>query len=140
MFVSQLLDVIIGTVFVYLVLSFLCSGINELIAKLLTSRSRHLEGWLERFFADPTLLQQFHDQPLIKELANHPITGALSHMPFMELLVGSGKTPAYIPSRTFTLALLNVIGSGNLTTATRTLEDVRKDLSPQFAETRREYR
>jgi hypothetical protein len=129
MFTLQLLDVIIGTVFVYLVLSLLCSGINELIAKLLTSRSRHLEGWLERFFNDTDLLQQFHNQPLIKELTNHPITGALSRIPFMELLVGSGKTPAYIPSRTFTLALLNVIASADLTTATRTLDDVRKKLN-----------
>jgi hypothetical protein len=125
----QLLDVIIGLVFMYLSLSLICSGINEWIAQLLTSRSRHLEGWLSRFLSDPGLLSEFLEQPLIKELTNRPYRQQIAQNQLIRKVIGSGKTPAYIPSRTFVLTLLDIFAPVDSTTGKRSLDDIRGEIT-----------
>jgi hypothetical protein len=124
-----ILDVVIGLVFVYLSLSLLCSGINEWIARLLTSRSRHLEGWLSRFFSDPTLLTRFQEQPLIKELSNRPYRQRIAQNQLIKKVIGSGKIPAYIPSHTFVLTLLDLFAPVDPTTGKRSLDDIRGNIT-----------
>ena len=114
----QLLDVVIGTVFVYLSLSLLCSGINEFIAKVLASRAGNLEKWLKFFFGNSGLFQKFQEHALIKGLTQQDKefrrqTGYEVLDNIINWLTQPGKQPAYISSQTFMLALLDVVALVN---------------------------
>lgn len=89
-FGSTMLEVAIGMVFVYLLLSLLCSALSEFIELLFKFRARDLEKGIVRLLNDPQLARTFFEQPLIKPLFNE------------------GRKPSYIPARTFSLALWNM--------------------------------
>src|SRR5262245_9052973 len=84
---STLLEVAIGVIFVYLLLSLLCSAFSELIESFVKYRARYLEKGIGKLLNDPGLAKSFFDHPLIKPL---------------------GEKPSYIPARTFSLALWNM--------------------------------
>jgi cell division septation protein DedD len=86
-FGSTLLEVAIGIVFVYLLLSLLCSALSELLEAFIKYRSRDLEKGIRNLLDNPGLAESFFNHPLIKPL---------------------GENPSYIPSRTFSLALWNL--------------------------------
>lgn len=88
---STLLEVGIGVVFVYLLLSLLCSAFNELIESFAKYRARDLETGIRRLLSDPGLAEAFFNHPLVKPL---------------------GEKPSYIPARTFSLALWNLATAG----------------------------
>lgn len=109
MFGSTILDVAVGMAFFYLLLSVVCSSLNEFLESLLRNRAKGLEDGIERLLGDPALAKQLYDHPLIKPLSVDK------------------AGPSYIPSSTFSLALLNMAG------ATRSFADIRKtvtDLPP----------
>ena len=89
-FGSTLLEVAIGIVFVYLLVSLLCSALNELIEAWLKYRARYLERGIRKLLSDPGLADQFFNHPLVRPL---------------------GEKPSYIPARTFSLALWNIATS-----------------------------
>ena len=65
---STILEVAIGLVFVYLLLSLICSAVNEWIVGLLSLRAQFLRKGVENLLADPVLkglADQFfaHDHP-----------------------------------------------------------------------------
>jgi hypothetical protein len=84
---STILEVAIGMVFVYLLLSLVCSAVGEFIEALLGYRSKDLKKGIATLLNDPKLVEQLYQHPLVQAL---------------------GKTPSYIPSRTFSLALWNI--------------------------------
>src|ERR1043166_7273217 len=92
MFGSDTLDVAIGLVFVYLVVSLVCSAAAELVEMLMKQRGKHLYDGVV------SLLQS--------EAPN------LYKQPLVQSLTKSGNLPSYIPSRSFALAVLNLIGGG----------------------------
>jgi hypothetical protein len=92
MFGSQTLDVAIGMVFVYLLLSLICSAANEVIESKLKNRAKSLELGIRNLLRDKGLADKLYAHDLISGL-------------FTEK---RGK-PSYIPSRTFALALLNTV-------------------------------
>lgn len=87
LFGSTLLEVAIGIIFVYLLVSLLCSALNELIEAWLKYRARYLEEGIRRLLSDPGLADTLFNHPLVKPL---------------------GDNPSYIPARTFSLALWNI--------------------------------
>jgi hypothetical protein len=91
LFGSTLLEVAIGVVFVYLLVSVLCSALNELIEAWLKYRARYLEQGIRKLLSDPGLAESFLNHPLVKPL---------------------GENPSYIPARTFSLALWNIATTG----------------------------
>ncbi|MGZ3624434.1 MAG: hypothetical protein ACXVDN_24195 [Ktedonobacteraceae bacterium] len=96
MFGSYILDVAIGLVFVYMLLSLLCSTINEqVITRILSLRAKTLEAGIQNMLADPqgTLTKQVYDNPLIKGLSQN----AFSENP---------RKPSYIPSNLFAQAVV----------------------------------
>ena len=96
MFGSYILDVAIGLVFVYMLLSLLCSTINEqVITRILSLRAKTLEAGIKNMLADPQgdLTKQVYDNALIKGLSQH----ALSEKP---------RKPSYIPSDLFAQAVM----------------------------------
>jgi len=95
MFGSQTLDVAIGMVFVYLLLSLICSAANEVIESKLKNRAKSLELGIRNLLGDKGLADELYAHDLVKGLFTDK----------------QGK-PSYIPSRTFALALLNTVFPG----------------------------
>jgi hypothetical protein len=91
-FGSTLLEVAIGVIFVYLLLSLLCSAFSELIESFIKYRARDLEKGIGKLLDNPKLAEDFFNHPLIKPL---------------------GEKPSYIPARTFSLALWNIATTKN---------------------------
>lgn len=136
MFNSQILEIAIGLVFVFLIASLLASALRELIEGLLKTRAVQLERGLRLLLDDPsgrqtTSLLFAHPQIFSlfdgvydpARLTRHwrfwKMTdtlrgGAKVSTHALRLPLGS-KLPSYIPSRNFALALLDLLardGSG----------------------------
>jgi hypothetical protein len=110
---SEILDVAIGLVLVYLLLSFIASAIREAIESVLRSRAAHLEKGIRELLHDPDgvgLAQTFYKHPLIFGLYRGDYDpkriGKNGFMPPRSTL------PSYIPSRIFALALLDIAARG----------------------------
>ncbi len=127
MFGSAMLDVVIGLVFMYLLLSLICSALAELAEAWLRYRARDLEQGIRTMLEDPTgsgLAKRFYDHPLINCLYLGKYEGdkKLTQGWFQRIKAGpqpvsqssdryySGSNlPSYIPSRAFALALLDTL-------------------------------
>ena len=95
----EILDVILGLAFVYLLLSLVCSALNEYVAALLNRRGKALIEGIGQ------LLDDANDPHLRSEVLNHRLIRSLSsRSPF-----GKMRMPSYIPARTFAMALLDVV-------------------------------
>jgi cell division septation protein DedD len=111
LFGSTMIEVAIGVIFVYLLVSLLCSALNELIEAWLRYRARYLELGIRKLLSDPNLAEQFFEHPLVKPL---------------------GERPSYIPARTFSLALWNIATGGAAKAeaaasgVTQNLDEIRK--------------
>jgi hypothetical protein len=105
---SQVLEVSVGLIFIYLVVSILCSGIKELIARALDLRANTLESAIRNMLGDP------QGSITSKLIQNHLIAGT----------VEPGIKPAYISSRNFALALFDEIAPANLGQS-RTVQDLK---------------
>ncbi|HEX8150892.1 MAG TPA: hypothetical protein VF591_27150 [Pyrinomonadaceae bacterium] len=107
LFGSTVIEVAIGVVFVYLLVSLLCSALNELIEAWLKYRARYLEQGIRQLLSDPQLADRFFEHPLVKPL---------------------GERPSYIPARTFSLALWN-LATGEAAKAEAAVSGVTQNLS-----------
>lgn len=98
MFGSNVLEIAIGLVFVYLLLSLLCATINEqVIARFFALRAKTLEEGITNMLANSQgkeLVNQLYENPLIKGLSQN----AASNKP---------RKPSYIPADTFAVALMS---------------------------------
>jgi hypothetical protein len=102
MFGSDILDVALGMVFVYLLLSLICSAVKELIEQVTKHRARDLETSLRELLADPD------GTGLVQKIYNHGMIFGLFKGAYNP--AGSKRNlPSYIPTRNFCLAILNII-------------------------------
>ncbi|HEY6804381.1 MAG TPA: hypothetical protein VI306_12455 [Pyrinomonadaceae bacterium] len=108
MFNTAILDVVIGMIFVYLLLSLICSAANEMLELWLKNRATDLERGLRELLLDP------NGNGLVSEIYNHPLVSGLYAGKYEPKVVGifrrffgRVKLPSYIPARNFALALLD---------------------------------
>jgi hypothetical protein len=109
---STALDVAIGIVFLYLLLALMVTTVQELVASVFTLRAKHLYGAIEGMLkgqltadsAQATLVERLYQHPLLKNLVNRELKIVRGKLP----LFGQGL-PSYIPSKTFAVALLDVL-------------------------------
>ncbi|MFL5541747.1 MAG: hypothetical protein ACJ8J0_22365 [Longimicrobiaceae bacterium] len=119
----KLIEVILGLVFVYLLLSLLCTAINEYIAGILNKRGRELFRAVDELLASDEVRTAFYGHPLITSLnpANTRIRERFAKI--RQKLYGTRwiyrlvnwvrpsircqRYPSYLPARNFALALLN---------------------------------
>jgi hypothetical protein len=103
MFGSNILDVAIGLVFIYCLYSLLASTIKEIIASLLSLRSKTLEAAIKRMLTDTPsgdaekpnhLFEQFFNNPLVKYMGK-----------------ANGKKPSYIDPQNFSKTIVDIIAS-----------------------------
>jgi hypothetical protein len=119
---STTLEVAIGMALIYLVLSLLCTAINEAIAGILSSRAKNLERGIRSLFTDGLKSQAKDDGKggiapavtLAEAIYDHGLIQSLYRNTPSEKTAIWGKRfgtnlPSYIPSRIFAAALLDVI-------------------------------
>jgi hypothetical protein len=99
----SLLDVAIAMVFFFLLLSLVCSAANEIFAALLQTRARFLERGIRRLLVTDEFAAKLYNHPLIDSLSDEVDTLFKKvHKPL----------PSYISSRTFALAMMDLINKG----------------------------
>lgn len=124
MFNSIVLDVAIGMAFVYLLLSLLCSAAAEVIAGILGLRAKNLEAGIRSLFSDGfgpgnnAFVRQIYEHGLVRGLYRD---AAIDLVPAAKTQIttlyekATGKTgrqlPSYIPARTFSLALIDILAA-----------------------------
>ena len=112
---STVLDVAIGLVFIFLLVSLLASAMREALETFLKTRASHLEAGLREVLRDPGgtgLVKQFYNHPLIYCL----YSGEYAPNPGLKsggLMITRGHNlPSYIPSSSFALALMDMTARG----------------------------
>jgi hypothetical protein len=121
---SDILEVTIGIVFVFVLVSTICSAVREGIEAWLKTRASFLEYGIRQLLNDP------HGLGIAKELFNHPLISglyadeyvtpanakptdaALKKPPKRRLYCRDRNLPSYIPARNFALALMDIAASG----------------------------
>jgi len=102
MFGSDVLEIAIGVIFFYLVVSIACTSINEGISTVLNQRGRNLFNGIKNLLNDPEftgLAQQVYHHGLVDGITQDKGADRIR------------RRPSYIASKTFSLALLDVLGS-----------------------------
>lgn len=92
MFGFPILEVAIGLCFVYLLLSLICSAVNETLAALTQRRGKMLEQAINNLVGDLGFKDQIYGHPLIKSL-----------------MQPGKQLPSYIPSQKFALAVMDIV-------------------------------
>lgn len=109
----DILDVVIGTVFIFLIASLLCSSVSEFIASLLHLRAKELERGIGELIGDPDnsskLLEALYDHGLVNGLFKGKYTES-KPVGALKRLFGVGyQLPSYVPSANFGLALIDLV-------------------------------
>ncbi|MEH1968122.1 hypothetical protein [Nostoc sp.] len=119
-------DITLGLVFIYLILSLLASEIQELIATLLQWRAKHLKTSIELLLAGGSESEKsdiIHAINLVQKLYNDPLINTLNQQAkdkvekhFREITKNPDKKviekqsgPSYLPSETFAITLLDTL-------------------------------
>ncbi|MGF1933708.1 MAG: hypothetical protein RM347_004830 [Nostoc sp. ChiQUE02] len=119
-------DITLGLVFIYLILSLLASEIQELIATLLQWRAKHLKTSIELLLAGGSESEKsdiIHAINLVQKLYNDPLINTLNQQAkdkvekhFREIAKNPDKQviekqsgPSYLPSETFAITLLDTL-------------------------------
>jgi len=114
MFGSKILDVAIGLIFVYIIVSVLCTAVREGIEAWLKTRAAYLEHGIR------LLLQDSDGKGIVTNVFNHPLIDGLfmgNYTPLSNTTDGNrpvkgGELPSYIPTKSFASALLDIAARG----------------------------
>ncbi len=98
---SAVIDVIIGLVFVYILLSLLVAQVNQIVANALNIRARQLRGRIERILFDPDIQER---------LLSHPVVGIVRPPQAPNESLKQRTLPVTkLASSNFSKALLNIL-------------------------------
>jgi hypothetical protein len=103
MFGSNSLEVAIGVTFIYLLLSLVCTTINEGIASIINQRGKTLFEGVKNLLNDPNFTG------LAQQLYTHGLVAGIS--PRTTNPNKAKRLPSYMSSQTFALALLDLLAS-----------------------------
>ncbi|MFB2881641.1 hypothetical protein [Floridanema aerugineum] len=139
--IPAIVDIVIGLVFIYLILSLLASEIQELISTLLQWRAQHLRQSIINLLAGDTITDQNIEaaKRLTKDLYNHPLLNDINQEArglfatlfrkitwffswIYQIITGREEgvfgnkvsAPSYIPAETFATALIERLGLAKL--------------------------
>ena len=96
LFNSTVLDVMIGLAFVYLLLSLLCTTVNEWVAGILKTRSKTLQEGIRHLLDD----QPLGDTHFLDAFYQHPVIAGM---------VRDGGHPSYLAAQTFSTAVMDLV-------------------------------
>ena len=140
MFGSEVLDVAIGVIFVFLLVSLICSAIREGIEAWMRSRATHLEQGIRELLHDPKatgLAKALYDHPMVSVLYRGKYQPIDTIKGWTTALTRNKTLPSYIPSRNFALALMDMAARGPRVEAATSdaaadvlsIEQIRKNIS-----------
>jgi len=105
LFGSAILEVALGLFLLYLLLSIICSSVQEMVAALLKLRSRDLVRGIANLVCDPAMFTAVMKHPIIVAFGN---TDA-EHSLVQRFSSREAGLPSYISGRAFALALLDSV-------------------------------
>lgn len=136
---SEILDVAIGVMFVFVLVGLICSAVREGLEGWLKTRATHLESGIRHLVHDQDaqgLARHLFEHPLIFGLfaGNYQPQTAKTRWP--TALTRGRNLPSYVPSRNFALALMDIAArgpstddvSGDPATVTLSLDAVRANV------------
>lgn len=115
MFGSNVLEIAIGLIFVFILVSTICAAIREGIEAKLKTRAAYLEHGIRQL-----LMNSKGGTDLVKHLYSHPLINGLFNKPYEagtnndapDLLAKGNNLPSYIPSKNFARALMDIAACG----------------------------
>ncbi len=117
---SAIVEVAVGIIFVWIVLSMTTIQIQEWITTRLDKRAKDMEASIHEMLANPDLKAQFYDHPVIRGLtlkkrkAPSTIPAWFYRYPILRgFTKEKRKLPSYIPSQQFALALFDIAMTAN---------------------------
>lgn len=110
-----ILDLVVGVIFVFFLLSVICSSIVEMVLTFKKVRSDVLGRWLITIFDTKVKNANGVDVPLGQEIMDHCALTALSP---------KGEAPAYIDSKNFVSAVLDKITTYSSVTNPKSIDDI----------------
>ncbi|HUM25661.1 MAG TPA: hypothetical protein PKN81_05485 [Anaerolineales bacterium] len=116
---DAIIEVAIGLVFVWLVISITTMEAQNRLGVWMNGRAKHLEKSIHSMLKDKTLVDRFYDHPLIVELMLKDDDGNLKLDK-----KGKPRRPDYIPTQVFATAVFEVLmnaGKGEKDIAAETL-------------------
>ncbi|HXS15842.1 MAG TPA: hypothetical protein VN764_01550 [Polyangiaceae bacterium] len=117
MFNSAVLDVVIGTLVVFLLVSTICTAIREGLESWRKTRAAYLEAGIRELLADVEgkgIARAFFNHPLIYSLYSGKYQPGSAKRSALE---SGGNLPSYISGRSFAMALLDIVARGPTTDA-----------------------
>jgi hypothetical protein len=111
---SDILETISGIIFLFVLISTLCSAIREGLEAWLKTRAAYLEHGLRE------LLQDKDGKGILSDLLNHPLLGGLYNGDYTPgaprgkpgVLSSGRNLPSYIPAQNFAMALMDIAANG----------------------------
>ena len=100
LFNSTILDVIIGLIFVYLLLSIICTAANEWVAALTRRRGKMLKKGIMQLLSNQSTPQSDAPDAMIQAFYQHPLIRALMH---------DTNHPNYVSPRNFSATLVDIM-------------------------------
>ena len=113
---GAIVEVAIGIIFVWTMLSLAIVQIQEWITTMLDKRAKDMEAAIHEMLANPNLRSQFYDHPVVRGLTSRKKRRKPSRVPAWlynaPLIRGftqeKRRLPSYIPSQQFSLALFDI--------------------------------
>jgi len=121
LFNSTILDVIIGLIFVYLLLSIICTAANEWAAALTRRRGKTLEKGILQLLSNQATPQSDAPDALIQAFYKHPLIKSLKH---------DENHPNYISPRNFSATLVDILAGDKPDLEFTTLQEAANALPP----------
>lgn len=100
LFNSTVLEVVIGVIFVYLLLSILCTSANEWVAALTRRRGEMLRKGIRQILENQKISDDGNTNAFLQEFYKHPLIANLKH---------DKNHPAYIAPRTFVAVVTDLL-------------------------------
>jgi hypothetical protein len=110
---SAIIEVVIGVIFVYSLLSILVTQINTLIGNILNTRSRRLKEGMVELLSDPVIRAKIMSHPLIGMVEDKLLPGErITSEKATEMTSGKETNVAWVETATFVDVLTDVLTSG----------------------------
>ncbi|MBM3151810.1 MAG: hypothetical protein FJZ96_06345 [Chloroflexi bacterium] len=116
MYLQEILEVAVGLVFMWMIISLAVMQFQEWLTLIFKTRSTNLKSTIRKMLADPAWAEALYNHPIIKSLSRQPGGWDRFWMGFgnfFRQLFGSTKktdhSPSYIPANDFALALFDMV-------------------------------
>jgi hypothetical protein len=131
MFGSEILEVAISLIFVYILLSLVCTAFNEWVARMLALRANTLKAGIRNLLDDKGEKDSNTNKTVFKmteEFYSHPLIKGLYKQGLVDGILNRGGGPSYISARTFALALMDILVPDDQNGKRQPLEEIKNTI------------